>query len=208
MGIKMKSIGKRFGRLTVIGHDSVKSLPGRTWVTVRCDCGTVKPARLDGLRSGAIKSCGCKKKEHNLKHGHRRQGASDRTYVSWDSMWQRCTNSASPVYRDYGGRGITVDPNWSDFARFLADMGERPEGLELERVNNELGYSKANCRWATRKEQMLNTRRTVKVRYKGQVTSLRALAKDVGMDPTLVLQRFNNGWSVERALTTPNRRSK
>lgn len=204
----MTIIGERFGRLLVVSRNEAKSTPGRTWVTVRCDCGTIKPARLDGLRAGAIVSCGCKKKEHNLKHGHRRLGSSDRTYISWDSMWQRCTNPSSPRYAAYGGRGITVDPRWADFRAFLADMGERPDERDLDRKDNNLGYCKDNCRWATRREQLLNTRRTVMVEYEGATHSLSQLSAEAGLGQALVYARVKKlGWSVERALTTPNQRS-
>jgi hypothetical protein len=206
MGVLTMSIGKKFGRLLVTAHDTEKSTPGRTWVRVICDCGVKKSTRLDALCSGVTVSCGCKKKEHGLKHGYRRVGSSDRTYVSWDSMWQRCTNSSTPQYAAYGGRGIDVDPSWADFRCFLNDMGERPEGRDLDRKDNNLGYSRSNCRWATRKEQMRNTRRVVVVDYGGRKESLRVLAEEVGMNPVLVLQRFNNGWSAEKALTTPNQR--
>lgn len=200
----MKSIGEKFGRLTVTGHDTDKSVPGRTWVTTLCDCGTVKPVRLDGLRAGSVVSCGCKKKEHNLRHGHRRVGASDRTYVCWDSMIQRVSNPKNPGYRHYGGRGITVDPKWKDFSAFLVDMGERPVGLELERRDNSEGYHKGNCVWATRHEQMLNTRRTVKVDHDGRLQSLYCLAEAAGLTPGLVYTRVKRlGWAVEKALMTP-----
>jgi hypothetical protein len=92
-----------------------------------------------------------------MKHGHSTRIKGDSpTYSSWTNMWTRCTNTKRDKYKNYGGRGITVCEHWKNFENFLADMGERPEGLTLDRKDNELGYFKENCRWATSEEQSLN----------------------------------------------------
>ena len=87
------------------------------------------------------------------EHGH---GNGTQTYKSWQGMWQRCTNPRHGHWLRYGGRGIGVDPAWRDFKVFLSDMGPRPAALTLDRVDNNKGYSKANCRWATSRQQALN----------------------------------------------------
>lgn len=92
----------------------------------------------------------------NFVHGF--SGAYNSTYGIWKAMWQRCTNGNHKDWNDYGGRGIGVCERWQDFKMFLLDMGERPEGLELERVDNNKGYEPDNCRWATRAEQIANSR--------------------------------------------------
>ena len=95
----------------------------------------------------------------NTKHGHSpRNGKESPTYQSWRHMKARCQNPNHPDYKYYGGRGVEVCERWQDFANFLADMGERSEGLTLDRINNEGNYEPGNCRWTTRKEQRQNQR--------------------------------------------------
>ena len=100
-----------------------------------------------------------KGEEHSTyKHGHNERGKRSSTYNAWINMRRRCQDTSNPRYRDYGGRGITVDSNWASFTAFLEDMGEKPEGLTLERIDNNKGYCKDNCRWTTYKENNNNKR--------------------------------------------------
>lgn len=94
----------------------------------------------------------------NYRHGHAPAGGYSTTYEVWKNMIQRCTNPKHPRYADYGGRGIKVTPDWLTFIGFFNDMGERPCGDTLERVDNSLGYSKENCKWASPSEQNYNQR--------------------------------------------------
>jgi hypothetical protein len=136
-----------------------------------------------------------------FKHG----GKGTPTYEIWKSMKARCYNPNDKQCADYGGRGITVCDEWrDDYSRFLADMGSRPEGLSIERINNDLGYSKDNCKWATRTEQMNNTRRSRFVIFQGETMTIPQMARRTGVDYDLLLERITlQGWPVEEAVNLP-----
>lgn len=149
--------GDIFGKLTVLTElepiEYESGAKGRR-VACLCECGERTTALLAHLRSGATTSCGCNARTH----GHTRGGRSP-TYICWMAMRARCANPKDPGFGYYGGRGITVCDRWrGSFENFLADMGERPEGLTLDRVDNSGNYEPGNCRWATWSEQNLNRR--------------------------------------------------
>ena len=153
---KIEMIGKRFGRLLVIEESKVNRHGAVMWLC-KCDCGMNKIIRGAHLRNGGIKSCGCFSQEKATKHGM----YGTPVYVVWGHMLQRCTNPKDKEYKNYGGRGITICRSWFDFVKFYADMGEKPKGLSIERRNNELGYNKKNCYWATPTMQSRNRRKNI-----------------------------------------------
>lgn len=134
------------------------------------------------------------------KHGHCTNGITP-TYHSWASMVSRCTDTNKSSYGRYGGRGITVCEQWLDFKGFLVDMGEKPTKLMLERIDNNKGYYKENCKWATRKEQNRNKRNVIWLTFNGKTLCASDWAREMGIDRRVIIRRFKTGWSVGETLT-------
>lgn len=174
----------------------------------RCDCGTEFKVLGKSLRTGNTKSCGCFKLEslttnpRALKHGRSPE------WQSWSGMIRRCHEPRATGYKRYGGRGITVCDRWrgeDGLANFIADMGPRPKGYELDRIDNDQGYFKENCRWGTRRQQARNRRDTRLITLNGKTQCLKDWLAEFGiLDPTF-RYRVKAGWTIERALTTPAR---
>lgn len=154
------------------------------------------------------RNAGMFQKGHTLTrtHGHAVHGKESPEYRTWDSMRARCLNPKHRAFFNYGGRGITICPEWDSFEQFFADMGPRPEGMTLDRRKNHEGYSKSNCRWATRKEQHQNTRVNVNLEFEGKTQCVSEWARQLNTSDACLFQRIRAGWTVERTLTTPVRK--
>ena len=195
--------GQRFGRLTALSREVHEKPSGQkysAWLCL-CDCGLKQIVRLGDLRSGNTKSCGCTPAKPRLTHGK----TGSRTYRTWTEMRKRCYDKNNSAYANYGGRGITVCPGWQNsFENFLADMGEAPLGMSIERIDNSAGYSKRNCRWATVAEQARNRRSNIKITIDGRTQCLLDWCKEKGLSYATARARIKVlGWTPEQALTIP-----
>lgn len=157
-----------------------------------------------------MKTCGeLGNKNFAYKHGHSTTpgGGNSPTYNTWHLMKQRCHNPKAPDYRRYGGRGIIVCPEWRKaFGAFLSDMGTRPTGMTLDRIDNDAGYSKENCRWLPKKLQHRNTSQSKWITYRGETRVMVEWAEILSLPYRTLKQRIANNWPVERAFTQPHRR--
>lgn len=196
-------VGLKYNRLTVLGlAEIIKYKP--FWYC-KCDCGKIVRVQGGGLRFGSVKSCGCLKSERSSEiiHGHSRKIGHTISYRCWNGMLQRCQNQNHESYHHYGGRGITVCQRWQKFENFLADMGEKPEGKTLDRIENDNGYFKENCRWATQIEQKNNTRRNVFLLYKGDSKTIAEWSRQLALSVSTIRKRIKLGWDSDKILSTP-----
>jgi hypothetical protein len=147
--------------------------------------------------------------ERRRKHGHALPGQHTKTYKRWTSMKHRCFNPNDANYKHYGGRGITVCERWLDFRNFLADMGEAPEGMWIDRIDNDKGYEPGNCKWVTPKEQLRNRRNNYMVEVEGVTKCLSEWAEYLGVDVKMLDARIRKyGWDPQKAVMEPKHATK
>ena len=203
----MKAIditGQKFGRLTVVERSGSKKGEGVLW-RCACDCGGEVETTGKKLRSGNTKSCGCIVKDilavrnkTSARHGL----TNTPTFTAWVNLRQRCLNPNHSSYSDYGGRGIKVCDRWLEsFENFLADMGEKPVGMSIERNDVDGNYEPTNCRWATSKEQGNNKRSNRFVSHEGRTQTVAQWAAEIGISRQALRHRLDSGWSEKEALT-------
>ena len=149
--------GMVFGKLTVVCFLSRSKWS--TWWKCKCECGVFVATSTSTLTSGKKVRCGVCYRSQTTTHGQAPAGGPTKEYMIWCTMIQRCTNPKCKYFKDYGGRGIYVCWRWmQSFQNFYDDMGPKPRGRSLDRKDNDAGYSKGNCRWATASEQARNKR--------------------------------------------------
>lgn len=200
--------GNRFGRLVVVRFVGV----GKNWAGIwecKCDCGNTVEVLYNNLHTGTTKSCGCLKIEktikrstkHGMTGGH---GHYTRIYRIWLNMRRRCLSKKCQDYHYYGGRGITICPEWDDYAVFhsWAYANGYTDSLTLERIDNDGNYEPSNCKWATRKEQARNTRQNHYITYNDKTLTLMEWSEILGIHWGTLLGRLRRGWSIEKTLTT------
>jgi len=198
--MRIKDItGQKFNFLTALSFVGKTLGKSKTSIWLfKCDCGIEKEIIASSVKNDSIKSCGCKKNNLIRTARSTQPMFGSPEYISWKSMKSRCDNPKNPDYENYGGKGVTYDPSWSKFEAFYADMGDRPEGLTLDRRDGESNYTVANCRWATAVEQSSNKRTSRFVEFKGEQMTLAEFGRRIGLDRRLVRHRIvNKGQSPE-----------
>lgn len=198
--------GQRFTRWTVLSPATGSHHNQRHW-SCQCDCGVTRDVHHGNLTSGKSTSCGCRQRERAIEasttHGRSRHHSSCSSYCLWAGMIQRCTNPNHTAYRNYGGRGVSVCERWRSYENFFADMGPRPDGMTLDRIDNELSYSPTNCRWATRGEQNSNKSNNRLLHHDGIQLSIAQWAARKNLRPYTLYSRLRRGWSPAEAIETP-----
>ena len=185
---------ERVTRLILVEY-SHHSKHGQSKSYYMCVCGKTKIIDDYSVRILATISCGCAKK----KHGY----SKSPSYVSWNAMIQRCTNLNNPSHKNYRGRGVKVHNRWRKFENFLEDMGERPSGTSIDRINNNGDYEPGNCRWSTQREQTSNTRRSRRLTFKGETMTVTQWAEKLNIHSQTLFSRLRRGWSTKETLTKP-----
>lgn len=165
-------------------------------MTSKCkSCVNAKRAQYRALNRARIAS-------HAVKYRERTQERQ-----CWNAMIRRCTDPNNIGYANYGGRGISVCERWlKSFDAFLSDMGPRPSIKHtVDRINTDIGYEPANCRWLTQRDQCRNKRNNVNLTYHGKTMCAKAWADELGVSKSLILSRIKAGWTIERTLCQPVR---
>lgn len=199
------------GRLTQVG---VSFKQKRTWsrkvAVFACECGNRNIIEVVNVKRGSTNSCGCvtiEKAKAAKKHGHARARKHSREYRSWCKMHARCNaKQGTENWRWYGSKGIKVCERWADFKAFLMDMGERPEGCTLDRIDGAKGYSPDNCRWATALQQSTNSSSVKLLTHDGVTKTSAQWARDAGLSYNMFLRRIRRGWTIIDAITKPSLR--
>lgn len=199
----IRSVGKKFGRLLVVGVDDSK--PGDAVVTASCECGGTWVGKISTLRFGITRSCGCLNLDSIRKRSTTHGMSKTVEYDTWQAIKSRCYNASGDDFHLYQGKGIKVCDRWLEsFENFYADMGKRPsDHHSIERKDSNKDYEPSNCYWATPTEQARNTSRNVRLEYRGRSQTLRAWQDELGFDYYGVKSRIYAGWSVAKAFETP-----
>jgi len=190
--------GIRFGRLvgvSLVERDTSKE-NNHLWRFV-CDCGGHKTARIKNVRGKKTQSCGCLATETLVKRNTTHGLSGSGTYRSWKDCRARCNNTNDTDFKHYGGRGITVCDEWDDYEAFLRDMGERPDGLTLDRIDVDGNYSADNCRWADAATQANNKRNNRTVVIDGIRANLSEWSRWLGVGHKTLSYRLDAGWTEE-----------
>ena len=193
-------IGQRFGLLTVVSRDGSNSHGRAVWLC-QCDCGNKTSITTSRLTSSETKSCGCPR--NRTTHGDSRGHKRSRLFGIYHGMKNRCFNKNMLNYSDYGGRGISVCPEWRDsyeaFKTWALSSGYK-DSLTLDRIDNDGDYCPTNCRWTTRKEQGNNKRTNLTITFNGRTQTAKQWAEELGVGYSTIVARYHKGWDANAIL--------
>lgn len=161
----------------------------------RCDCGNSVIVRRDSLLTGNTETCGCAQKPHGM--------ALTSIHSVWATMLARCSNPNNEAFIYYGARGISVCERWKSFKLFYEDMGEKPEGHQIDRIDVNGNYEKSNCRWVLPIENSNNKRNNRRMILNGKTQTMAQWSRELGIKVTTIGERLKRGWTDEKALSTP-----
>lgn len=201
---KMDRSGIRYGRRVAITTVPMPGKTGTYW-RVLCDCGT--ESVVLGASLPFTHSCGCylieKIKQVSVTHGHSVDGKLSPTYISWRSAKSRCSDPNQKAFKSYGGSGVSFCERWKNsFSLFLEDMGERPSGTTLDRIDNSLGYFPENCRWASKELQTENRANTIWLNFEGEKVTLASLARRFEIRGPSLRAAIKRGLTAEQAISS------
>lgn len=208
---KVDLLGKQFGYL-LVKEETTERRAGQIIWKCLCKCGKYKKISGCHLKDGKIISCGCYRSEnlHKLKTIHGKAACfrvRSPEYKCWAGIKTRCTNVKCDFYPDYGGRGIKFCERWKSFSNFFEDMGLRPPGTSIDRIDADGDYEPSNCRWATPKEQASNRRYCLTYNLDGEVLPLFKVCEMLNLSYDMVKQRRRNGFPMSQWLDPPMRKT-
>lgn len=195
-------VGEKYGRLTVI-----ENLHPKSEVVCRCECGTIKTLKAWDVYSLNTRSCGCLLTEHRKRLRYKHGWSETRLFNIWENMRARCYCKTNKVYKWYGGKGIKICDEWSEFIPFKdwAMLHGYTDDLTIDRINPDGDYEPLNCRWITKKEQQRNKTNSHYIEYKGEKKTVAEWAEILGMPYCTLHSRIGKkcNWDIEKAFTTP-----
>lgn len=201
--------GMKFGMLEVVQYGFNKG--GKHYWMCKCDCGNSKSVYGNSLINGDSKSCGCLRKKITSQRMKTHGMSSERLYRIWLKMKERCYYPKSISYKNYGKRGISICEEWLKFENFRkwAIENNYADNLSIDRIDVDGNYEPSNCKWSNSKEQSNNRRSNVFITFNGSTKTMKEWSEEIGISNTTIWNRLNvRGWSVEKALTQPIRRTK
>lgn len=200
---RLKTMDK-YGRWKTNGESKI--INTHRYILCKCECGESRYVMLNMLKSGRSKSCGCFQKEimSKIKKIHGLEGTP--TYKSWRGLKYRCLNRNAQQFSRYGGRGIKVCDRWLDFKNFVEDMGIKPDGKTIGRIDNDGDYTPSNCRWETAEQQSNNKSCNRIIEINGEIKTMSQWCHSKSIPRSTVFNRLSHGWKPEDAVLSKGRR--